>query len=201
MYRSRDATGISGAGDDDRLIVVLCGPGGVGKGTVAHLLIEKDPSLWLSRSWTTRPRRDGEPEDSYYFVDKSEFMSMADRGGFMEWAQFLGNLYGTPWPDSLPTDSDILLEIDVQGAMQVRERFADALVILLLAPSNDEQRRRLEGRGDSEEHVELRIKEDGKEVASAKEFADATVVNDSLDRVVGEISAIISDRRISPSNQ
>jgi guanylate kinase len=128
-------------------------------------------------------------------------MSMADRGGFMEWAQFLGNLYGTPWPDSLPTDSDILLEIDVQGAMQVRERFADALVILLLAPSNDEQRRRLEGRGDSEEHVELRIKEDGKEVASAKEFADATVVNDSLDRVVGEISAIISDRRISPSNQ
>ncbi len=201
MSRSRDAIGISSVGDSKSLIIVLCGPGGVGKGTVARLLVEDDPSLWLSRSWTTRPHRDGEPEDAYYFVDKSEFMSMADKGGFMEWAEFLGNLYGTPWPDSLPTDNDILLEIDVQGAMQVRERFPDSLVVLLLAPSKDEQRRRLEGRGDSEEHIELRMKEAAKEIESAKEIADATVTNDSLDRVVGEISAIINDRRVSRSGQ
>ena len=197
--KERAATDTGKTEDSNRLIVVLCGPGGVGKGTVARLLVAKDQSLWLSRSWTTRSRREGESEDSYYFVSKSEFMSMADRGGFMEWAQFLGNLYGTPWPNELPTNSDILLEIDVQGATQIRKRFPDSLVILLLAPSRDEQRKRLQERGDSKEHIELRMKEADAEIASAKKFADAIVINDSLDRAVSEISAIINNRRLSCS--
>jgi guanylate kinase len=132
-------------------------------------------------------------------VSKNEFMSMADKGGFMEWAQFLGNLYGTPWPDRLPTDSDILLEIDVQGATQIRKGFPDSLVILLLAPSRDEQRKRLQERGDSKEHVDLRMREADTEIAFAREFADAIVINDSLDRAVSEIGAIIDNRRLSRS--
>jgi len=198
-FEERAATDTGKTENDNRLIVVLCGPGGVGKGTVARLLVARDQSLWLSRSWTTRSRREGEPEDAYYFVSKNEFMSMADKGGFMEWAQFLGNLYGTPWPDRLPTDSDILLEIDVQGATQIRKGFPDSLVILLLAPSRDEQRKRLQERGDSKEHVDLRMREADTEIAFAREFADAIVINDSLDRAVSEIGAIIDNRRLSRS--
>ena len=198
-FEERAATDTGKTENDNRLIVVLCGPGGVGKGTVARLLVARDQSLWLSRSWTTRSRREGEPEDAYYFVSKNEFMSMANKGGFMEWAQFLGNLYGTPWPDRLPTDSDILLEIDVQGATQIRKGFPDSLVILLLAPSRDEQRKRLQERGDSKEHVDLRMREADTEIAFAREFADAIVINDSLDRAVSEIGAIIDNRRLSRS--
>ncbi len=198
-FEERAATDTGKTENDNRLIVVLCGPGGVGKGTVARLLVARDQSLWLSRSWTTRSRREGEPEDAYYFVSKNEFMSMATKGGFMEWAQFLGNLYGTPWPDRLPTDSDILLEIDVQGATQIRKGFPDSLVILLLAPSRDEQRKRLQERGDSKEHVDLRMREADTEIAFAREFADAIVINDSLDRAVSEIGAIIDNRRLSRS--
>ena len=186
---------------DSRLIIVLCGPGGVGKGTVARRLIQKDSSLWLSRSWTTRPRRHGEPEDAYYFVDRDQFMSTVDSGGFMEWAEFLGNLYGSPWPGESPLGHDMLLEIDVQGAIQIRDRFPDSLVVLLVAPSDEEQRRRLVSRGDSSEHIEKRMKESVAEVETAKGFADVIVVNDSVDRAVDEIGAIINARRCVTSKQ
>ena len=128
-------------------IFVLVGPGGVGKGTVADRLIAGDPTLWLSRSWTTRPKRPGERDDAYVFVDRDQFTAHVDAGGFFEWAEFLGNCYGTPLPTP-PEGHDVLLEIEVDGARQVVEKRADACVILLVPPSVATQRERLRGSRD-----------------------------------------------------
>jgi len=156
---------------------VLIGPGGAGKGTVAAQLTAEDPSLWLSRSWTTRPRRAGEPADAYVFTDRDRFMARVDAGGFLEWAEFLDNLYGSPVPDP-PAGQDVLLEIDLQGARQVVARRPDAVVVLLRPPSEEVQRQRLVGRGDSPEHVQRRLEEGRREVTEGRKLARYEVVND-----------------------
>ena len=126
----------------DPLIAVLIGPGGVGKGTIAQRLTEIDKGLWLSRSWTTRPQRPTETGNEYNFVDRATFEQAIAADQFLEWAEFHGNLYGTPLPKA-PNNADILLEIEVQGAEQVRRANADAVVwgimmllslLLLLVP-------------------------------------------------------------------
>ena len=176
------------------MIVVLSGPGGVGKGTIAAQLVADDPGLWLSRSWTTRARREGEPDDAYVFVDRPTFERHRGAGGFLEWNEFLGNLYGTPMPD-LPANRDLLLEIDVNGARQVHQRVPDALLVFVEAPTVGDQRQRLEGRGDPPDKVEARLAESAREIAAGHELGATFVVNDDLDRAVAVIRKLIDDRR------
>jgi guanylate kinase len=168
----------------------LSGPGGVGKGTVARELIQVDAELWLSRSWTSRERRPDEAEDAYHFVSEDQFQQLLDESGFLEWAEFLGNYYGTPWPEP-PPGRDVLLEIDVQGARQVRARNPEAVLIFLEAPSAEDQEQRLRGRGDTEENVAKRLSKARSERAAAKELGAVTVVNDVLDRTVSEVAEVI----------
>ena len=181
------------------MIVVLSGPGGVGKGTVVRRLLEVDPRLRLSRSWTTRPQRPGESEEDYTFVDRPTFEAQLARGGFLEFDEFLGNLYGTPVPDTLDDpDRDLLLEINVQGAEQVRRQRPDALVVLLVAPSREVQEARLRVRGDDDDHVARRLALADAEEEVGRALADAIVVNDDLDRAVAEVAGILASCRPGP---
>jgi guanylate kinase len=173
---------------------VLSGPGGAGKGTVAEQLVAGDPSLWLSRSWTTRAPRPGEDPHAYVFVDRSAFEEQIERGGFLEWAEFLGNLYGTPWPDA-PPGRDVLLEIDLQGAQQVATRFPEALVILLVPPSPEVQAQRLRGRGDTDEHVAQRLAKGQEEEALGRSLTPHVVTNVEVGQAVADVAGIVQATR------
>jgi guanylate kinase len=174
---------------------VLIGPGGAGKGTLAAELVAADSKLWLSRSWTTRPPRMGERErNAYVFVDRATFEDAVAAGAFFEWAEFLGNLMGTPIPHP-PQGSDVLLEIDVQGAEQVLAKRPDATVILLLPPSTEVQAARLAARGDDPEQVLRRVEKGLYEVERGRQVAAYTVVNDDLRRAHSELAAIVDRTR------
>jgi guanylate kinase len=155
--------------------------------------------LWLSRSWTTRPRRPSETPDAYTFVDRDAFQARIDAGGFLEWAEFLGHLYGTPLPDA-PPDQDVVLEIDLQGARQVKERHPDALVVLLVPPSPEVQRERLRHRGDDAAEVDRRIAKGAEEMRLGMELTPFVVVNDDVDRAVSEVAGILDLHRKRPSD-
>jgi len=173
---------------------VLFGPGGVGKGTVAGKLAESDPRLALSRSWTTRRRRPGEPEDAYVFVDRATFEDRRRREGFLEWAEFLGNLYGTPTVEE-GDDRDVLLEIDLQGATQVRSLRPDAILILLTAPSPADQEARLRARGDDEDHIRRRLVAGAEEEERGRALADAVVVNTEVAQALADVASIVEGYR------
>jgi guanylate kinase len=179
------------------LIIVISGPGGVGKGTIVDRLLLRDPRLWLSRSWTTRAQRPGEADDAYRFVSRDDFLAHIADGGFLEHAEFLDNLYGTPIPRPglVPDDADVVLEIEVQGARQIRDAIPDALLIFVAPPSAEEQERRLRGRGDPDEIVAKRLAKAAEETSAAVELGAVTVVNDDLDRAVAEILDIIESHR------
>jgi guanylate kinase len=157
-------------------------------------LCAHDDRFVLSRSWTTRPRRPSDDDDSYTFVTRDEFEDRVAAGGFLEWATYHGNLYGTPTPD--PTDErHLVLNIELQGAGEIAERFPDAAVLVLLEPPHDSVlEQRLRGRGDPEETLQQRLATALEELAEGRKIAHATVVNDDLTRAVGEVRRILDNR-------
>ena len=172
------------------LIIVVSGPGGVGKGTIVTALVERDPRLWLSRSWTTRAQRVGESSAAYVFTDRVAFEARIAAGGFLEWTEFLGNYYGTPNPD-LTDGRDVVLEIEVDGAQQVKTLEPHAILIFVLPPSRAEQERRLRGRGDADHKVAERLQKAELEEPIGMALADYSVVNDDLERTIDEMLEII----------
>jgi guanylate kinase len=183
------------------VIVVVSGPGGVGKGTVVARLSELRPDIRVSRSWTTRQRRPGEPEEAYVFVDRAGFLERVSAEGFIEWTDFAGSghLYGTPTLDhEEETDAGpvVLLEIDLDGARQVKERYPQAVVILLTVGSRKVQEERLRSRGDNEEDIARRLEVGRREMEEGVRIADHVVVNDDVDRSAREVAGIV-DARLS----
>lgn len=157
-------------------------------------LVAADDRLALSRSWTTRPQREGERDDAYTFVTESAFLAHIEAGGFLEWAKVLDRYYGTPVPD-VDDPRDLVLEIDVQGARQVRERCTDVVCVLLDAPSRSVQEARLRQRGDDEAHIRARLALGEAEMAEGRQFADAIVINDDLDQATRDLTAIVEASR------
>jgi guanylate kinase len=172
-------------------LIVLTGPSGVGKGTLLRSLLQRHPELFLSISITTRAPRPGEIDGlHYYFVDRPQFERMVAKGELLEWAEFAGNCYGTP---RAPVEAQIrqghsvVLEIELEGARQVRRSFPEAIQIFLLPPSMLELEYRIRSRGqDSEAAIERRLKRAQEEVNAADEF-DVQIVNDDLDKALNRI--------------
>lgn len=176
------------------MIIVVSGPGGVGKGTIVDALVKRDPQLWLSRSWTTREQRPSEGDDAYVFTSADTFEERISAGGFLEWTEFLGNYYGTPTPE-VGDDRDLVLEIEVDGAQQVKRVAPEVMLIFVMPPSREEQERRLRGRGDVDHKVLARLKKAEEEEPIGRKLADHVVVNDDLETTIDEMLAIIDAAR------
>jgi len=176
------------------LVVVLSGPGGAGKGTIARALVDADRRLSLSRSWTTRDRRVDDADDAYVFVTRAEFDARLEAGGFLEWNEFLGRAYGTPMPEDAD-GHDLLLEIDVAGGRQVLAHVPGALCLFIDAPDDDELRRRLIGRGDAPQRAEQRIAEASRERDEAGALGYRRVVNDDLETAIAEVRDLVDAAR------
>ncbi|MEU7825647.1 guanylate kinase [Catellatospora sp. NPDC049133] len=176
-------------------LTVLSGPSGVGKDAVIEVIRKRSPWVWLSVSVTTRKKRDYEIDGKHYtFVNRTEFERLADTGMLLEWAEFAGNLYGTPRAaveGRISAGIPALLKIDLQGARQVRETWPDAQLVFLAPPSREELRRRLIGRGtESPETIRRRLAHADEELAAESEF-DVTVVNDYLERAADELVGLL----------
>jgi len=178
-----------------QLVIVISGPGGVGKGTVVAELVRNDDQLTLSRSWTTRRPRPGEHPEAYVFVNDEQFLAAIQAGMFLEWNHFLGsNYYGSPVPD-VDDGRDLVLEIDVNGARQILDVEPNALLVFIDAPSVEHQRERLIGRGDTSEQVANRMAAGASERELAEALPYTYVINDDIARAAAEIAARIADRR------
>ena len=176
-------------------LIVLTGPSGVGKGTLMQLLLQRHPQLYLSISVTTRSPRPGEIHSKhYYFVSREEFRQMVDRGELLEWAEFAGNCYGTPRQpvaEKIGEGKTAILEIELEGARQIRASFPEVLRIFILPPSMEELEQRLRSRGqDSEEAIARRLRRAQAEINAAGEF-DYKVINDNREAALQEIEAIL----------
>ncbi len=177
------------------ILFVLSGPSGVGKGTVRKALFEGDINLQYSISATTRKPREGEKDGvDYFFKSKQEFETMIEQNKLLEYAQFVGNYYGTPIDyvkETLDHGKDVLLEIEVQGAMQVRKAFPEAVLIFLIPPSLEELKNRIVGRGtETEDIVKDRLDTAKIEIEMMNAY-DYVVVNDQVEKACERIQAIV----------
>jgi guanylate kinase len=178
-------------------LTVLSGPSGVGKGTVVAALRRIEPQVWVSVSCTTRAPRPGETDGlQYYFIDRDRFAQMVEAGELLEHAEFAGNCYGTPRAavlDHLAAGVPTLLEIELQGARQVRESMPDARFVFVAPPSLDVLMQRLVGRGtESADALVARLERAQVELAAEKEF-DEVVVNNDVEQAAREVAALIAE--------
>lgn len=186
-------------------LYVISAPSGAGKTSLVAQMLERDPVLGVSISHTTRPMRSGEQDGvNYHFVGREQFEAMIERDEFLEHADVFGNYYGTSqrWvADTLAQGRDVILEIDWQGAVQVRRLMPDCVGIFILPPSPEVLRQRLTGRGtDAAEVVERRLREAAEECRHAQEF-DFLVVNDDFEVALADLLAIVRGQRLRVTAQ
>lgn len=178
------------------LLIVLSGPSGVGKGTVCAALRQRHSNLVYSISATTRPPRENEVDGVHYlFKDRAEFQQMIEQGALLEWAEYMGNYYGTPQEfvaDHLASGRDVILEIEVQGALQVKEKFPNGVFIFLAPPSIHALKERILGRGtETDESMTGRLTLAEREMALIHKY-DYLVVNDEVEAACDRIMSIIT---------
>ena len=181
-------------------LYIISAPSGAGKTSLVKSLVDTMPGLSISVSHTTRPRRDGEVDGvDYFFVSATEFAGMVQEGEFLEHAEVFGNAYGTAYSavrEQLEAGIDVILEIDWQGARQVRAALRDAVSVFILPPSRGELERRLRGRGkDPEEVIERRMREAVSEMSHYAEY-DYLVMNDAFGHALEDLVAIVRARRL-----
>ncbi|MBK1681704.1 guanylate kinase [Rhodocyclus tenuis] len=186
-------------------LYIVAAPSGTGKTTLVRLLLERDAGIRLSVSYTTRAPRAGEVDGTHYnFVDLPTFRAMVDAGQFLEWAEVHGNCYGTskPWiAAEMAAGRDVLLEIDWQGAQQVRALFPAAIGIFILPPSLDELARRLDARGtDSTETIATRLAAARTEMRHAREF-DYVIINRDLADALTDLLSVVRASRLDWASQ
>ena len=179
------------------ILVVLSGPSGVGKGTIAKV-IAKEPNFALSISCTTRMPRNGEVDGrEYFFITRGEFEKKRDEGGFLEYSEHFGNDYGTPRDfvmDKLGK-KDVLLEIDVNGGLNVKKAYKDAVLVMILPPSLEELKHRLKMRNtETDEQIEQRMQRIAYEIGK-KDLYDYVVVNDNLENAINRVRQIIKNEK------
>jgi len=185
-------------------LFIVSGPSGVGKGTICKGLLGNRNDMVFSVSMTTREPREGEIEGvSYYFVSKEKFIETIENDGFLEYAEVFGNYYGTPRnevEEKLKKGIDILLDIDVQGALQVKKKHPEGVGIFILPPSIAELKKRILGRGtESEESISLRLSKALKEMSYVEKY-DYCVVNDYVDTVLKKVTTIVEAEHLKVSD-
>lgn len=185
--------------NDRGTLYVFSGPSGVGKGTLLSKVLKRRENIWQSVSATTRPPRKGEVcGTSYYFMDKDDFLKDVENGRFLEWAEYAGNYYGTPSKyvlEHLNSGEDVFLEIDVQGAMQVKESMPECVLVFITPPSIEELFKRLKGRStESIDALNRRMEIAEMELSHKKEY-DVEFVNDIVEDAVNKICNLIDSRR------
>lgn len=176
-------------------LFIVSGPSGAGKGTLVKELLHQVPDVWVSVSMTTRAPRPGEVEGChYFFTTAAEFDRLIDTGGLLEWAEVHGNRYGTPRAaveGKIAERRQVILEIDPQGAFQIRDVMPESILVFIMPPSKDELRRRLSGRGsETDEQVEVRMRTADRELALVGKY-DHVVINDDVSRATEELVRII----------
>ena len=186
-------------------LYVISGPSGCGKSTVVHAVMAKYPNLRFSVSATTRPIRPGELDgEDYFFVTRERFDEMLREGELLEHAEYVGNCYGTPerpLQEALDSGLDMLLDIEPQGAMQVRQKRPDAVLVFLAPPSMEALRARLEGRGDTSEDLIAKRLEQARWELQQAQYYDYIIINDAVENAAREFLAVITAEKCKTADR